>query len=72
MRQKKTFQTITYLHDRLSAVGRKPAEPMREHVAAAGEISIPKTVMAGLDPAIHGEAWADVEMDGRLKGGHDD
>jgi hypothetical protein len=28
--------------------------------------------MAGLDPAIHGDARTDGEMDGRLKGGHDE
>jgi hypothetical protein len=28
--------------------------------------------MAGLDPAIHVEPCANGEMDGRLKGGHDD
>jgi hypothetical protein len=27
--------------------------------------------MAGLDPAIHASIAQDVEMDGRLKGGHD-
>jgi hypothetical protein len=29
------------------------------------------TVMAGLDPAIHLTEAQDLEMDGRLKGGHD-
>jgi hypothetical protein len=28
--------------------------------------------MAGLDPAIHPDAGTGCEMDGRLKGGHDE